>query len=212
MAHWLRRMLHASRASEIKPGVNYRVRRTDSGTFLDIGPQTSGASGSRMFPFKVYSSGANPPNATTDWRTFRVRAGSIFFDSATPTDVTGTDGTNDDPDNDTAEVGTDRFTAPASADDFYVWIEFEFALTDEWTAAVVTGQHPIDNGWENFPALDGHHLLIAHITTSNDTDKVATIRQYLRTDVIFGPNIGICTPDGWKATAVPAAYKEEFPV
>ncbi len=75
MAHWLRRMLHASRASEIKPGVNYRVRRTDSGTFLDIGPQTSGGSGSRMFPFKVYASGANPGDATTDWRTFRVRAG-----------------------------------------------------------------------------------------------------------------------------------------
>jgi hypothetical protein len=35
---WLKSLLAASRASEIRPGANYKVTRTPNGTFLDIRP------------------------------------------------------------------------------------------------------------------------------------------------------------------------------
>jgi hypothetical protein len=204
--------LNALLTMEVKRGSSDSVLISDNGTVITLrrsDAPTEDDIPSGWFPFKVYVSGANPSSETTDWRTFRVRAGAMLFDGATPINVTGTDGTDADPDNEEAATGTDRFTVADSTANYYVWIEFEYS-TGAWSAAIHHGTDPTADGWADYPAFDGHHLLVAHIDTNTYSgDKIAVIRQYVRSDVIFGPLTEICTPSGSKDAPVPMAFQEE---
>lgn len=193
--------------------IGVQTDHTVHGTFRRARPGRGGGGGTHWYPFKIYVSGANPNDPDLDWRTFRVRGGKIFFDSADPTDVTGTDGTNDDPEGGTpTDPGTDRFTVPEDILDYYVWLEYEY-IGGAWSATVVADSDPATNGWGDFPTLDGHHFLIAHIDTQTKLEeKQAKIRQYQRDDLKFGPMLGVCTPDGLIDASVATAYKRPMPI
>ena len=72
---WLNKFREASLASEIKPGVGYKVRRQSGGTILEIDNQRK----SNIIPFEIYQSGT--------WLQYKVREG-YYITTGNPITVT----------------------------------------------------------------------------------------------------------------------------
>lgn len=80
LGSWLNKFRDACQASEIKPGLGYKVRRSSGGTVLEIDRQTK----SNAIPFEIYQSGT--------WLEYKVRDG-IYIDTGNPVTVIGTETT-----------------------------------------------------------------------------------------------------------------------
>jgi hypothetical protein len=156
-------------------------------------------------PFKLYQlpqmyrDGTDPQ---TDWRRWRVRAGRVMEVNAI-----GTDGLNDNPDQETYPLqGVDSpaladYLVPANVAQFWFWVEIgqdesgaRTAVvryhTDPTQASYDGGEFaaqawgPSDNPWSSFPKPDAQHVPIGWVDTSSQGgDLTAVVRQLLRTDV-----------------------------
>lgn len=152
----------------------------------------------RMHPFKIYTfpmqylKFALTPG--TEWKTFWVRAGSLFIDVASGTfldadsNTDGVDQPYDDVFNTTADgalidQSTVQYFTAANNDITYVWIEIDP------TAIPVTGEvkwhiSPTLNGWASWPAFDCKHILVGWVDTASQySSRQAIVRQVLREDV-----------------------------
>lgn len=163
-----------------------------------------------MHPFRIYNvpSRLGGGYAADIWRKFRVRSGSVIFESATAVNAGGTDGETD-PDSSGASISsTNIFTVPDETSAYWVWLEMLWGGTS-WTVTVKHGAAPDENGWTDWPALDGRHIPIGKIDTQTKTaTKQALVRQYLRGDIIFGPVEGVCVDDVVRNFVFAAAYRE----
>ena len=165
------------------------------------------AAGDALHPFKIYrlptiyrlESAQDPAN---DWRKFRVRAGAVFGASAVY-DVSGCDSYPFDPDSDAYLSTDDEIVVPDSTSRFWFWIEIGSA--GGTTTAVVrygddptidTSLTPYDDGvnpewssarvWSVAPRPTRNFVPIGWVDTlSGHANKDATVRQFLRSDVLF---------------------------
>jgi hypothetical protein len=148
---------------------------------------------------------------TTDWKKFRVRAGSILVDGMGHP-VEGTDGHDLDTDTEAmAEADMDDIVLPDPGEtyphQYWIWIETKWQTptppeTNGWTFTIrhaadpkVTHATHNPTPWATWPDFDGSHITIGVITVANATawaNREATVRQFLRADLILGPLVSIC--------------------
>jgi hypothetical protein len=144
----------------------------------DSGETTTTTAESRYFPFQILASPSDTLELAVGWRSFRVRAGKVDG-----VDVTGTDGSNSNPD-DTEDVpapGYDTstpidFVVPSGTAVFYVWID----NTDPTAPAIATGAEAPSAGWGS------SYILVALIDTATSAASLtAIVRQITRADVVI---------------------------
>lgn len=162
---WVYDTLLASRITSIQGGTIVRGTRGVSIVIERQRPVNAS-----VFPFKIMLGNPDPESEDEDaWRTFRVRAGAVGT-----TAVEGTDGADTNPDdmgvNPTPGYDADiDFTIPSGQAKHSVWID------------LATTPPSIDHG-TTVPTAD--YLVIAEIDTdTHESESLAIIRQYLRTDV-----------------------------
>jgi hypothetical protein len=105
--------------------------------------------------------------AGTEWRKFRIRGGIIFV-NGTLVNVTGTDGTHDDPFAESYPAGSFDILADDAVPKFWFWIE----ITDPTgtpTAAIQSSA--------TAPTWDSTHIPIAWVNT--ETTGVPVVRPLL---------------------------------
>lgn len=168
--------------------VGGKLTQTTAGRVLTIDENAGGGIREAFHPFKVYASPANA-DGEIDAMKVRVRAGKFWN-----INVTGTDGANEDPDDATnipaydatnIEITVEPFTG---LDKFYIWLH---RVSN--TVVSVAGYYNPAIGptsalkWSTYPEPDNKNIPIAEITVN--ADNTLTIRQYLRTDVLF-----LCPP------------------
>ena len=120
-------------------------------------------------PFLIYQLPDHYRDTTeaSDWRKFRVRGGYIFV-NGTLVAVTGTDGAEADPFEESYPSGAFDITADDAVPKYWVWIE----ITDPTgtpTASIEHSATPVT--W------DSTHIPIAWVNT--ETSGVATLRPLL---------------------------------
>lgn len=141
-----------------------------------------------MFPFRIYQLPfflrASPDD--DDWLKFRVRGGRVG-----DLEVDDTDGETI-PDLDTYPDMTD-IVVDTGVDAHYFWIELSDP-SDVKTATLKNGEDPNSAGWDDFPDTDGRFILIGYVdTATRESEKIAIIRQLLRTDILKGIETFDCT-------------------
>lgn len=167
-------------------------------------------------PFRIYQLPhilRSTVDWTTDWKKFRVRAGSILVDGmGYPVD--GTDGHDIDADSESMDESdmTDIVIPDPPVDttypyQYWFWIETKWQTptppeTNGWTftlrhAADPTVSHATHNPnpWTTWPAFDGSHITIGYVSVASSTawaNHEITPRQFLRADLILGPLVSIC--------------------
>ena len=168
--------------------VGGKLQQTTAGRVLTIDPGGGGGNQETFHPFKVYQSPADSNGDTSPMRV-RVRAGKFWN-----INVTGTDGANTNPDdagNIPAYDATNielTVTPFPGLDKYYIWLH-RVSNTD----VRVAGYYYPTQGpsaalkWSSYPEPDNRNIPIAEITVNDD--NTLTIRQYLRTDVLF-----LCPP------------------
>lgn len=173
----------------------------------------------QMHPFRLY----NLPgilrvesDPEIDWRRFRVRAGKVIFDNANGVDATGTDGQDNDPygwgfDN---LPGTD-IEVPEDEERWWFWLDFSFSEETGWGAVVRNYSDPAATAeanpspWASFPVLDGRHIPLGYVDTKTRLDeRTAIVRQYVFTDLMFGPIFEVCDNGATKHFSMPGVSKE----
>lgn len=145
-------------------------------------------------PFRLYQTQRpyrSNPDPETDWRTFRIRSGYVMG-----TDAIGTDDLLPDTD-DPTETET-AYILPDSSTPFWFWLEIikdddtgAYTATVRYSATPTESTHTdglndnwtTDTHWETYPVPDAQHIPIAKVILNPDT-HTATIRQYLRTDLL----------------------------
>jgi hypothetical protein len=150
-------------------------------------------SSSNYHPFKLYQFSnilRDDRDADEDWRKFLVRSGLVFLDDANGLLPSGTDEV-DFPDSDTlADLGAvDEILVPAATAKYWFWIEI---ADDNSNAAIRHAADPTvfhatfnPNPWDDFPDMDGFHIPIGYVdTNTNASEKIALVRQFVRTDLV----------------------------
>lgn len=133
-----------------------------------------------FFPFRIYvfpSGRRTTPDATTDWRKFRVRNGRVVGNTTDPIEVAGTD-LAANPDSDTIdEADVTDITVASGVAAYWFWLTIDEGSA---TATLAHGTTP--------PATWTLTTIpIGYVNTSGAfaTNKQADIQQLLRTDVII---------------------------
>ena len=129
--------------------------------------------GGKLHPFCIYSHPSEERDTPTaaDWRTFRVRAGTVFI-NGTEVTVTGTDGA-DEPDTG-ALAATGDIEVPEDDPQFWFWLELTGGGSP--AASVESGSTP--------PTWDETHIPIGWVDVfTNAEDQSPIIRQFIRTDL-----------------------------
>jgi hypothetical protein len=152
-----------------------------------------------MHPFKIYQIPSIFRAAGTatadDWRKFRVRGGRIVSTEADGPDIVGTDEA-DFPDGPLYPNRADvEITVTANVEQYWIWIT---VADDGLSGLIKHGADPTTNGWDAFPTIDAN-VPIGWVDTSTQlADKVALVRQLLRTDLVSGGGIEmeLCTDTG----------------
>ena len=150
-------------------------------------------SSSNYHPFKLYQFSnilRDDRDADEDWRKFLVRSGLVFLADANGLLPSGTDEV-DFPDSDTvADLGAiDEILVPTATAKYWLWIE----IADDNSSAAI--RHAADptvfhatfnpTPWDDFPDMDGFHIPIGYVdTNTNASEKIALVRQFVRTDLI----------------------------
>jgi len=168
------------------PGI--RFERTTKGVRPILSAQAGGAV-EKFHPFELYQSPAH--DTATDWRTFRVRAGSY---GTTP--VAGTDGADvaaggntaqgvnsvEDPATETLDADYNTsidFIVPDATASYYVWID----ATDTAAPEIDKGATPPGSG-DDSAWWGGSYVLLAIIDTSTFTaTKIAKWRQFVNYNI-----------------------------
>lgn len=212
LAFFCKTLNAAAKASQLKPGVNYKVRRTSAGTFLDISPGGGTETKQRMFPFKIFQNEEvfpPDPSSPNTWRTVRVRAGGVYIDDAEGLFI-DTDGNSDGVDQpwdddvftelaDGSEIdqGTVTNFLCALDDITYFWVEIDDSEAP--TEAIIHANiNPAADGWDQWPKFDARHFLIGYVDTlTNGDDDIADIYQVEFGHIIRPPTkeIEMCDPD-----------------
>jgi hypothetical protein len=123
---------------------------------------------SHPFEIYVYPPELRPSPAAEDWRTVRVRAGTVFVDWQEVT-VTGTDGLTN-PDNPELSTSGDIVCTAATAK-YWLWLQLAAS-----TASVQHGATP--------PTWDSSHIPLGWVDTQTySADSRVVIRQFIRTDL-----------------------------
>ncbi len=167
----------------------------------------------KMFPFKIYrlpdhyaGPGTDPTKA---WRTFRVRAGSLFIDDAENglfiDELGNSDGVEQGYEDvfftradgsyiDQADV---QYFEAAEMDITYVWVEIDDPEAPT-TAEIHVNINPAADGWDQWPKFDARHFRIGAVdTVSRASENFAEIIQTQYGDIIRPPTkeIEMCDPD-----------------
>ena len=145
----------------------------------------------------IAQGGGIPLTEDIQWRTFRVRAGRIG--DGTGTAVLRTDGANQDPD-DTTYNPSEAYSLMVDSPSYS---GIDFTVPDNTAAFYVYAFRNTSGAWyivtakaADVPTItwgDGTYILIASINTLvHHDDRIAVIRQYVRTD-LMEPAI-VCNP------------------
>lgn len=136
-------------------------------------------------PFQIYAFPPEYRSGTDDgtwWRRVLVRAGWVLGVAAT-----GTDDADADPDGEDVGDPTHEITVPSGEACYWLWIERGTDEGGDPTATVRSGADPSlvgDAPWESYPVPDRNHIPIGYVDSTDTTNKLLRIRQYLRADVV----------------------------
>ena len=129
-----------------------------------------------MFPFRLYRIPMwyrTSPDPATDWLKFCVRAGKVFINFA-EFDATLTDGADACPDGPylplESGAGVNEVAVASGTAKYWFWLAI-----DSTGAEVDHGATP--------PAWGTGYVPIGWVDTTNTTDKIAIVRQIVRTDL-----------------------------
>ena len=162
------------------PGV--KIQRTARGDIITAESGRSSSIGTRYFPFKIYLSPSHD-DEDEDWRTFRVRAGSVLTGGSSggvpegPIIPDTTDGVSNP---DSSEVpdydeGID-WIIDSGVTVFWFWLEL--VVSDGETLATIEGGDTPPTHWNM------NYIPIGSVDTNTlADDKIAQVRQFIRTDV-----------------------------
>jgi hypothetical protein len=167
--------------------------------------------GSGIHPFAIYqlaliyrtSTPTDPdpdpldPTAPVLWRTFRVRYGNIYTDSADGYTIVGTDNI-DQPYADvwaskldgTIVTPTDYVISANIAKEWF-WLELDSGTT---TATVKHNADPTADGWDSYPSIADNIIILGWVDTQTFNPGRSIIRQIQKTDITAGNGGGSVLP------------------
>ncbi len=183
------------------PAVGVALQKITSGVkLIKVRLGMGGSGGSRMHPFRIYRSPANPGGDPDNeaWRTVRVRSGKVIIASMGDDDPAKTDGASDPDSSEVPAYDADNIEiiVPSGEGQYWIWLRLTWdSGGSRFTSEVRHGSDPTANGWDSYPAFDGRHIPLGYVDTDTHSSEERTmIRQWIRTDIIW-PSVPRVTCD-----------------